>query len=133
KSKRLRLVKEMNLLCANLTERVNERCEIIAELDRLSGSIVAVESDKLLRELNDVDLAKGRAMMAAIRKSKRLRLVKEMNLLCANLTERVNERCEIIAELDRLSGSIVAVESDKLLRELNDVDLAKGRAMMAAI
>ncbi|GKC88636.1 hypothetical protein Tco_1149285, partial [Tanacetum coccineum] len=55
-----------------------------------------------------------------------------MNLLCTDLTKRVKERCEIIVELDRLSGSIVVVESAKLLRELNDVDLAKGRTMMTA-
>ncbi|GJV20940.1 hypothetical protein Tco_1369960 [Tanacetum coccineum] len=69
-AKDFKVVKEMNLLCTDLTKRVKER----------SGNIVVVESAKLLRELNDVDLAKGRTMMTAISKTQ-IKVLKKISFV----------------------------------------------------
>ncbi|GJY01230.1 hypothetical protein Tco_0359382 [Tanacetum coccineum] len=45
----------------------------------------------------------------------------------------VRERVQLIGELDNCLGSTIAYESAKLLRELNDVDMAKARGLMAGI
>nr|GEW76902.1 hypothetical protein [Tanacetum cinerariifolium] len=43
------------------------------------------------------------------------------------------QRLELIAGLEKLYGSILAYESAKLLRDVNDVDLSKARDFMTAI
>ncbi|GJX86417.1 hypothetical protein Tco_0337191 [Tanacetum coccineum] len=45
----------------------------------------------------------------------------------------VRERVQLIGELDNCLGSTIAYENAKLLREFNDVDLAKAKGLMAGI
>nr|GEV53029.1 hypothetical protein [Tanacetum cinerariifolium] len=56
-----------------------------------------------------------------------------MNNIAGAYVDRVKQRLEIIDELDKLQGSIVAYESVKLLRDVNDADLSKDRAFMTVI
>nr|GEV26679.1 phospholipase-like protein [Tanacetum cinerariifolium] len=50
-----------------------------------------------------------------------------MNIVAKNLATHVRERDQLIGELDNCLGSTTAYESAKLLREMNDDDLAKAR------
>ncbi|GJU04791.1 hypothetical protein Tco_1121221 [Tanacetum coccineum] len=47
--------------------------------------------------------------------------------------DRVGHRLDLIAELEKLQGSILAFETVKLLWDVNDADLSKVRAFMTAI
>ncbi|GJZ75722.1 hypothetical protein Tco_0640187 [Tanacetum coccineum] len=60
-------------------------------------------------------------------------LTNNMNIVAETLVTRVRERSQLIGELDNCLGSTVAFESAKLLREINEADLAKARAFMTAI
>ncbi|GKA73181.1 hypothetical protein Tco_0779397 [Tanacetum coccineum] len=62
-----KLVKETYVMCQELTIHCQERHEQIMELQRLIVSTVAVESLRLLRELQDDELEKSKGMMKLIR------------------------------------------------------------------
>ncbi|GJZ62449.1 hypothetical protein Tco_0618586, partial [Tanacetum coccineum] len=47
--------------------------------------------------------------------------------------DSIAQRLELIGELEKLQGSILAYETVKLLRDVNDADLSKARAFMTAI
>ncbi|GJV90992.1 hypothetical protein Tco_1538805 [Tanacetum coccineum] len=75
-------------------------------------------------------------MMVILFKSenkKYLNTTNNMSIVAENLATRVRERVQLIGELDHFLCSTIAYESAKLLREINDVDLAKARALMAGI
>ncbi|GKB28670.1 hypothetical protein Tco_0868071 [Tanacetum coccineum] len=55
-----------------------------------------------------------------------------MNMIAENLSIRVSEREMLIGELDNCPCTI-AYDSAKLLREMNDSDLAKIRCLMASV
>ncbi|GJW07730.1 hypothetical protein Tco_1570153 [Tanacetum coccineum] len=59
-------------------------------------------------------------------------LANNMNIVAETLVTCVRERNQLIGELDNCLGSTVAFESAKLLREINEADLAKARAYMTA-
>nr|GEZ92556.1 phospholipase-like protein [Tanacetum cinerariifolium]GFA70496.1 phospholipase-like protein [Tanacetum cinerariifolium] len=51
----------------------------------------------------------------------------------AHYTDRVRYRLDVIAKLEKMQGSILAFETVKLLRDVNDADLSKVRSFMIAI
>ncbi|GKD53797.1 hypothetical protein Tco_1287184 [Tanacetum coccineum] len=75
-------------------------------------------------------------MMVALFKSKNHKdfvLANNMNIVAETLVTRVRERRLLIGELRNCVGSIVAFESAKMLREINETGLAKARVFMTAI
>nr|GEU71811.1 phospholipase-like protein [Tanacetum cinerariifolium] len=60
-------------------------------------------------------------------------LANNRNIAAETLVIRVKERTQLIGELDNRLGSIIAFESAKFLREINEADLAKARAFMTVI
>nr|GEW76903.1 hypothetical protein [Tanacetum cinerariifolium] len=111
----------MNQIAGQYVDHAAQRLELIAGLEKLYGSILAYESAKLLRDVNDVDLSKARDFMTAISQTQ------------IKYVDHAAQRLELIAELEKLYGSILAYESAKLLRDVNDVDLSKARDFMTAI
>nr|GEU92790.1 phospholipase-like protein [Tanacetum cinerariifolium] len=58
---------------------------------------------------------------------------RQMSHIVWRYTDRVGQRLDLIAELEKLQGSILAFETIKLLRDVNDSDLSKVRAFMTTI
>ncbi|GJY45283.1 hypothetical protein Tco_0434346, partial [Tanacetum coccineum] len=61
-------------------EKENE-LYLIAELEKLQGSILAFETVKLLRDVNDADLSKVRSFMTAISQIQ-IKLLKKISFVC---------------------------------------------------
>nr|GEX71827.1 phospholipase-like protein [Tanacetum cinerariifolium] len=60
-------------------------------------------------------------------------LSRQMSQMVGQYTHRVAQRLELIGELEKLQGSILAYETVNLLRDLNDADLSKSKAFMTAM
>ncbi|GJS19746.1 hypothetical protein Tco_0448378 [Tanacetum coccineum] len=60
-------------------------------------------------------------------------LSRQMSQMAGQYTDSIAQRLELIGELEKLQGSILAYETVKLLRDVNDADLFKARAFMTAI
>ncbi|GKC86080.1 hypothetical protein Tco_1141797, partial [Tanacetum coccineum] len=60
-------------------------------------------------------------------------LSRQMSQMAGQYTDRIAQRLELIGELEKLQGSILAYDTVKLLRDVNDADLSKARAFMTAI
>ncbi|PWA54587.1 hypothetical protein CTI12_AA434600 [Artemisia annua] len=70
------LVQETHTMCQELCDRIKQRAEVIKELENLSIIGLARESVKLLKEMQDADLAKTRGMMKLISQTQ-LRVLKK--------------------------------------------------------
>ncbi|GKB27163.1 hypothetical protein Tco_0866564 [Tanacetum coccineum] len=60
-------------------------------------------------------------------------LSRKISQIVGQYTDRVGYRLDVIAELEKMQGSILAFETVKLLRDVNDADLSKVRSFMIAI
>ncbi|GKA89795.1 hypothetical protein Tco_0811607, partial [Tanacetum coccineum] len=83
------LANNMDIVAETLVTRVRERSQLISELDNCLGSIVSFESVKLLREINEADLAKARAFMTAISQIQ----IKEFSLITGFRFREVSFSC----------------------------------------
>nr|GEV38299.1 phospholipase-like protein [Tanacetum cinerariifolium] len=64
---------------------------------------------------------------------KDLMTANNMNIIAEYLATRIREMDLLVGELDNCLSSTTAYESSKLLREMNDVDLAKAMSLMDGI
>ncbi|GJV45335.1 hypothetical protein Tco_1429871 [Tanacetum coccineum] len=60
-------------------------------------------------------------------------LSRKISQIVRQYTDRDGYRLDVIAELEKMQGSILSFETVKLLRDVNDADLSKVRSFMIAI
>ncbi|GJV10826.1 hypothetical protein Tco_1352367 [Tanacetum coccineum] len=60
-------------------------------------------------------------------------LSRQISQIVRQYTNRVGYRLDVIAKLEKMQGSILAFETVKLLRDVNDAGLSKVRSFMNAI
>ncbi|PWA83060.1 hypothetical protein CTI12_AA171510 [Artemisia annua] len=75
-----KLVQETHTMCQELCDRIKQRAEVIKELENLTIIGLARESVKLLKEMQDADLAKTRGMMKLISQTQ-LRVLKKISFV----------------------------------------------------
>nr|GEV77092.1 phospholipase-like protein [Tanacetum cinerariifolium] len=121
--------------------------ELISELKLFNWSIDAFESVKILTEFQNADIVKERALMKTIhetqlkilkriafvdqlrRNDKDFKQINEMQNMAQELCNRVKEMGELINMLLAFNLSQDAFESLKLLKELQEHEMAKTRVL----
>ncbi|GJR48326.1 hypothetical protein Tco_1316429 [Tanacetum coccineum] len=108
------LTKEMNIIVGAYADRVKQRLEIITELNKLQGSIVACESVKLLKDVNDADLSKARAFMTAISQTQ-IKVLMNISFV-VQIRAKLVPSCCVIFDLEPLSLSFDFVFSSEIFK-----------------